>query len=196
MIPQQVATARLALEPLRVSHAPAMVTVLGDPALYAFTGGEPPGIRELTARYERQTAGRSSDGHETWLNWVVTDPAGEPLGYLQATITGAADDAVTHAPDDAAISAHEDTVTAPPDGTGTDTRTPQAELAWVIAASHQGHGYATEAAAAVTAWLREQGVTHLVAHIHPDHRASQAVARHLQLHPTEIVVDGEIRWES
>ena len=42
--------ARLTLEPLRVDHAPAMVEVLADPALYEFTGGRPPTLDELTAR--------------------------------------------------------------------------------------------------------------------------------------------------
>ncbi|PPF85231.1 GNAT family N-acetyltransferase [Subtercola sp. Z020] len=151
-----------------------MSRVLADPALYAFTGGELPSIAELTARYERQTAGRSPDGVETWLNWVVTDLAGEPLGYVQATVTGAADGAGGE----------------PVEEEG------QAEVAWVVATSQQGRGYATEAALALVDWLRARGVTQFVAHIHPDHRASQAVARHLGLHPTATRVDGEDRWES
>jgi hypothetical protein len=35
-------TERLTLEPLRPEHADEMVAVLGDPALYEFTGGTPP----------------------------------------------------------------------------------------------------------------------------------------------------------
>ena len=69
-----------------------------------------------------------------------------------------------------------------------------AELAWVVAVAHQGRGYAREAALAMTAWLRVQGVARFTAHVHPEHAASAAVARALGLSPTTTVVDGEIRW--
>ena len=78
---------RVRLEPLTVEHAAAMVTVLADPGLYEFTGGMPPTLDELTARYTRQSAGRSPDGSEQWLNWVVR-VGEEPVGYVQATVTG------------------------------------------------------------------------------------------------------------
>lgn len=71
---------------------------------------------------------------------------------------------------------------------------PLAELAWVIGSAHQGRGFAREAAAAVVAALPAGAV--LVAHIHPDHAASAAIARALGLRPTGVVVDGEVRWES
>ena len=51
-----------------------------------------------------------------------------------------------------------------------------ASLAWVIGAAFQGHGYAKEAAAAMAAWLTDQGVTRFRATIHPDHAASGSVA--------------------
>ena len=57
-----------------------------------------------------------------------------------------------------------------------------------------GEGLATEAAAAAMAWLRDQGVTRFVAHVHPDHRASSAVARHLGLAATEARRHAEVRW--
>lgn len=69
-----------------------------------------------------------------------------------------------------------------------------AEIAWVIAASHQGRGYAKEAAAAMVGWLGQHGVLDFVAHIHPDHAASTGVARHLGLRPTDVIEDGEVRW--
>ncbi len=69
-----------------------------------------------------------------------------------------------------------------------------AELAWVVAVPHQGSGYAREAATAVRNWLRGCGVERFVAHVHPEHAASAAVARALGLAPTDTVVDGEIRW--
>ena len=44
------------------------------------------------------------------------------------------------------------------------------------------------------AWLRDQGVTRFVAHVHPDHGASAAVARHLGLAATDARHQGEVRW--
>jgi RimJ/RimL family protein N-acetyltransferase len=65
-----------------------MVGVLADPVLYAFTGGTPPSAAELRDRYERQAAGRSPDGTEAWLNWILRRrPTGEAIGYVQATVT-------------------------------------------------------------------------------------------------------------
>jgi hypothetical protein len=58
---------RLTLEPLRVDHADEMVVVLGDPNVYAYTGGEPPSLGELRSRYTRQVEGQSDDGDEGWL---------------------------------------------------------------------------------------------------------------------------------
>ena len=75
------------LSPLTVDHAPAMVAVLSDPSLYEFTGGTPPTLEELTARYARQTVGHSPDGSEQWLNWVVLLDS-TPVGYVQATVVG------------------------------------------------------------------------------------------------------------
>lgn len=69
-----------------------------------------------------------------------------------------------------------------------------AEIAWVIGQPWQGHGYATTAARLLAHQLADQGVRELSAHIHPDHTASQRIAAHLGLHPTDIVEDGEIRW--
>ena len=77
----------LTIEPLRREHAAEMVAVLSDPALYEFTGGEPPTPDELRARYERQAVGHSPDGSEVWLNWIVrtTDDA-RAIGFVQATV--------------------------------------------------------------------------------------------------------------
>ncbi len=71
---------------------------------------------------------------------------------------------------------------------------PGADVAWVIASAHQRHGYAREAAAAMAAWLRQQGADVITAYVHPDHEASMAVARALGLSPTSVIVDGEVRW--
>jgi RimJ/RimL family protein N-acetyltransferase len=158
-------TERLVLEPLSVDHAEEMASLLADSALHAFTGGRPATPEELRHRYARQAGGGSPDGAHRWLNWIVRlEQTGAAVGTVQATVGGG-----EHGP---AV----------------------AELAWVIAATHQGHGYATEAAAGMARWLREQGTTVLAAHIHPGHEASMHVAGALGLTPTDEVLDGEIRW--
>ena len=59
----------------------------------------------------------------------------------------------------------------------------------------QGHGYGSEAAAAMVHALIRAGVPWVTAHVHPDHAASEAVARACRLTPTEEFQDGERRWE-
>jgi RimJ/RimL family protein N-acetyltransferase len=161
-----IETVRLTLEPLRVEHAAEMHPLLGDRALHAYIGGEPPSQAQLRTRYALQSAGHSPDRTQGWLNWIVRDrSSGAAVGTVQATLTRE------------------------------DTRL-QAEVAWVIGAAHQHQGYATEAAAAMTEWLAGQDVETLVAHIHPDHHASNAVATHLGLAPTDLVEHGEIVWRA
>ncbi|MFE2142462.1 GNAT family N-acetyltransferase [Streptomyces sp. NPDC059456] len=83
-------------------------------------------------------------------------------------------------------------------GTVQATVTPAAdtaEVAWVVGTPWQGRGFATEAARAVTAWLTAVPVGRLVAHVHPDHHASAAVAAACGFAPTPQVEDGEVRWE-
>jgi RimJ/RimL family protein N-acetyltransferase len=156
---------RLVLTPLREEDAAEMVGVLAGPALYAFTGGEPPTLDALRTRYAAQVVGHSPDGEQEWLNWVVrlkTDDLAA-VGTVQATV---------------------------PQQGG------PAEVAWVIDVRRQGHGYAAEAAVALVRALVEAGVPGVVAHIHPDHAASEAVARRCGLVPTEVFHEGERRWES
>jgi hypothetical protein len=44
-------------------------------------------------------------------------------------------------------------------------------------------------------WLRQQHVHLVVAHVHPQHHASNAIARSIGLAPTEMQLDGEVRWQ-
>jgi RimJ/RimL family protein N-acetyltransferase len=69
-----------------------------------------------------------------------------------------------------------------------------AEVAWVVGTPWQGRGIATEAARALIAWLQRQSVHTVIAHIHPRHTASAAVAAAVGLTPTDDRQDGEIRW--
>jgi len=68
-----------------------------------------------------------------------------------------------------------------------------AEIAWVIGTSWQGRGIATEAAQGLVGWLEDRADV-ILAHVHPDHAASAAVAAACGLAPTDLVVDGEVRW--
>ncbi len=158
-------TPRLTLEPLRVAHADEVAAALGDPVLHGFIGGAPATAAQLRERFARQERGTSPDGSEGWLNWVVRKRAGRAVaGTVQATLT------------------------RPPGGAL------RAEVAWVTAVPFQGRGVASEAAGAMVAWLRAAGVEEVIAHIHPGHAASAAVARRLGLQPTGELADGEERW--
>jgi RimJ/RimL family protein N-acetyltransferase len=157
-------TARLTVEPTTSAHAREMLTVLADPSIYAFMGGAPRSAIELGARYARLAVGHSVDGAELWGNWV-----------LRVTATGAA--------------AGELQATLPAAGPSAGP----AIVAWVLGTGFQHHGYASEAAIALVDRLRADAWS-VAADIHPDHVASQRVARAASLELTDQVVDGEQRW--
>jgi RimJ/RimL family protein N-acetyltransferase len=69
-----------------------------------------------------------------------------------------------------------------------------AEIAWVVGTPWQGRGIAREAAQGLVAWLRTQPVHSVIAHVHPGHHASAAVATSAGLTATREVHDGETRW--
>lgn len=154
---------RIGLRPLTVGDAFTMVGVLASPALYTYTGGEPPGLDELLERYSILTRGRSADGTQQWLNLIITTgSAAQPIGFVQATI--------------------------PRDGGPT-------QIGWLVGVPWQGQGRATRAVRLLLEELDRRGITEVVAHIHPDHVASQRVARNVGLVPTDDLVDGEVRWK-
>lgn len=79
---------RVVLETLVPAHAAEMFPVLADPAIYHHLDyGPPASVAALQALYTRLEAGRSPDGHEVWLNWLVRRlDDGTPAGYVQATV--------------------------------------------------------------------------------------------------------------
>lgn len=77
----------MTLVPLAASDAEEMAGVLSGAGLYTFTGGSPPDVAGLRARYARLAAGRSPDGRQEWRNWIIRLPGGAAAGYVQATIT-------------------------------------------------------------------------------------------------------------
>ena len=73
-----------------MDHAVELARALDDDRLHTFTGGRPAAEEELRDRFTRQVAGRSPDGGETWLNWVLRRrDTGESIGTVQATVVGA-----------------------------------------------------------------------------------------------------------
>jgi RimJ/RimL family protein N-acetyltransferase len=64
----------------------------------------------------------------------------------------------------------------------------QPELGWALIRAHWGHGYATEAAAAIRDWAHDwRSIDRLVSLISPDNVRSQRVAERLGAIPTETV---------
>ncbi|MFI6091019.1 GNAT family N-acetyltransferase [Streptomyces sp. NPDC051218] len=163
---EEIDTARLVLVPLRVEHADEMAAVLCDPALHTFIGGSPDEPEALRARYRRMTAG-SPDPAVSWCNWVLWLRDEECLvGTVQATVV-------------------------PDEGSGALV----AEIAWVVGTPWQGRGIAVEAARGLVGWLAGRpAVRGIIAHVHPDHRASAAVAAAAGLTPTDEWQDGEVKW--
>lgn len=160
-----IETARLVLEPLTVPVADEMFALLSDPVLYEYTGGQPPTLEQLREQYSFQVAGKSADGQQQWLNWIIRwQISAEPAGYVQATVENI-----------------QGVLTA--------------EIAWVVGVAHQRQGVAVEASAGMIDWLSTSGVRKIVAHIHPDHEASMLVARRLELLQTDSQADGEVRLD-
>jgi RimJ/RimL family protein N-acetyltransferase len=109
-------------------------------------------------------AAGSPDPAVTWCNWVIRL-------RQEDCLTGTVQATITHS-----------------------GQAGQAEIAWVVGTPWQGRGIATEAARALVGWLAGQGPRVVIAHIHPDHRASAAVAAAAGLSPTAERRDGEVLW--
>ncbi|MER7083455.1 Protein N-acetyltransferase, RimJ/RimL family [Saccharopolyspora kobensis] len=71
---------------------------------------------------------------------------------------------------------------------------PAAEIAWMVGTGWQRRGIAKEAVLALVDWLRRLPVRGVLAHVHPRHRASAAVAEAAGLQPTADIHDGEVVW--
>jgi RimJ/RimL family protein N-acetyltransferase len=68
----------------------------------------------------------------------------------------------------------------------------QPELGWGLMRAHWGHGYATEAAAAIRDWAQQRRkIDRLVSLISPDNVRSQRVAERLGAVPTETVTPAD-----
>lgn len=79
-------TPNLVLEPLTPAHADEIFPHLQDAALYTYVPQDPPpDLDRVRARYARLEHGRSADGQDLWLNWVVK-ANGRAAGTVQATV--------------------------------------------------------------------------------------------------------------
>ena len=85
---RDLAAEGLALEPQIAAHAEEMFAVLSDPAIYAYENAPPPSVEWLRERFRKLESRHSADGNQRWLNWVIRLPAGELIGYVQASIRG------------------------------------------------------------------------------------------------------------
>ncbi len=159
-------TTALILEPLRVEHAEEMAPVLDDPDLHTFTGGEPANLEQLRQIYGIQVLERSPDGSELWFNWILR---------RKDTLEAAGYVQAT-------ITLHKTATVA--------------EVAWVLARKHQGRRFARQAASALVDWLWAMGADRIVAHVHPQHLASNAIAVAVGLHPSTTRLDGDVNWTS
>jgi RimJ/RimL family protein N-acetyltransferase len=126
--------------------------------------GGAPDTLEALRSRYRRMVAGSPDPAVTWHNWVIRLRD-------EARLTGTIQATVNH-------SGHE-TIT---------------EIAWVVGTPWQGRGIATEAAQGLLAWLGAQPAQTVIAHIHPDHLTSAAVATACGLTPTDTRHAGEIRW--
>ena len=82
-----IESATLRLEPLVAAHADEMFHPLSAGAIYDYMPGQPPvSVSALRERYVQLEKGRSADGCQRWLNWIVRLDSGPCAGFVQATI--------------------------------------------------------------------------------------------------------------
>ena len=79
----------LVLFPLKESHAGELYQPLQDQRIYTYIPEEPPqSLEALRHRYAFLEKGKSGDGKEDWLNWVLykNGESDHPLGTMQASV--------------------------------------------------------------------------------------------------------------
>ena len=82
-----IESATLRLEPLAVAHAAEMFGPMSAAAIYAYLPEDPPdSITSLQQRYVQLERGRSANGRERWLNWIVRLGSGPCAVYVHATV--------------------------------------------------------------------------------------------------------------
>ena len=81
-------TARLRLEPLTRAHAAEYFAILSDSRLFESIPHDPPAtVEALEARFARLERGRSPDGRQAWLNWMIRVKASSIcVGRVEASV--------------------------------------------------------------------------------------------------------------
>lgn len=81
-------TDRLRCEPLCAHHAAVMFPILQPESLYTYLPTDPPpSLESLQERYNFLSGGKSPDGTEDWLNWILfLRENGQAIGFFQATV--------------------------------------------------------------------------------------------------------------
>ena len=84
----QLATERLILEPLEVTHAAKLYAGLADPTLYRFVPEDPLSLVDLTEKYQRILRGPRDNNIELWRNWAVRLCGGnnEYIGMIETSV--------------------------------------------------------------------------------------------------------------
>ena len=159
-------TPRLQGEPADTHHAQGLLRALEDPRIYRFVPQDPPTLSHLSERLAAWRTGRSPDGSQLWLNWVLTVCAGDglaasepnPIGLVQATVE-------------------------PPK---------RFFIAYLIHPAHWRKGYASEAvAAAIDAVFGGYQVECAVAELDTRNQASRALVERLGFRRVRTVLNAD-----
>lgn len=149
-------TPRLTLEPLAWRHADGMFALWSSPEVCEHSGE----ARDLDGQPIRLPAVRHADSDKILAFFVERARRGTGVRW-----------AVLHREDARFLGA-----------VGLNSLSPVAEIAYHLHPDHWGSGYATEACAAILAWLRdERPGASIEAYVEPDNPASAAVAGRLGL---------------
>ncbi|MDO8800511.1 GNAT family N-acetyltransferase [Phenylobacterium sp.] len=148
-----ITTERTILRPWRDDDLDAFADMLADPEVQADAGG--PVDRDAAAR--KMARYREAHDRLGFCRWVVTDPAGEFLGYV-------------------GIMPIDDW----------HPRAPNVEVGWRLVRGSWGSGIATEAArASLIDGFERCGLDEVLSYTAPDNHRSQAVMRKLGLERDE-----------
>ncbi|MEJ2794440.1 GNAT family N-acetyltransferase [Iodobacter sp. LRB] len=76
------------IEPRQPHHADELFQIMSDPLLYEYVdvAHRPATADALRERIERNASGKSPDGSQDWLAWVIKNELGDIVGFLTATI--------------------------------------------------------------------------------------------------------------
>jgi RimJ/RimL family protein N-acetyltransferase len=76
------------IEPRQPHHAAELFQVMSDPLLYEYVdvAHRPATAEDLRERIERNATGKSPDGSQDWLAWVIRNELDDIVGFLTATI--------------------------------------------------------------------------------------------------------------